>query len=209
MQQECERNKPADRPCHVLCCSFTRRVRLDAQGHTSYVLALDWSVDGHYLQSNGGDYEILFCPPPSLSTTPHSPRACSSCLTRSSQLERKEPSGTSPLRCRSPRRCCCWAFVVVGGLFEGDTELRTQITASGSLKDVNWATWTCKIGWPVQGQLPPPLFASPPAFHLVALPKNTKEDFSHPVISSRRNPDGIWHVVGSQSRHQMAQCSPL
>ena len=31
------------------------------QGHSSFVTHLDWSVDGKYLQSNSGDYEVLFC----------------------------------------------------------------------------------------------------------------------------------------------------
>jgi microtubule-associated protein-like 1/2 len=30
-------------------------------GHSSFILHLDWSVDGEYLRSNSGDYELLFC----------------------------------------------------------------------------------------------------------------------------------------------------
>lgn len=30
------------------------------EGHTSYILALDWSQDGSKLRTNSGDYELLF-----------------------------------------------------------------------------------------------------------------------------------------------------
>lgn len=30
-------------------------------GHSSFILFLDWSVDGEVLRSNSGDYEILYC----------------------------------------------------------------------------------------------------------------------------------------------------
>lgn len=30
-------------------------------GHSSFILHLDWSVDGDVLRSNSGDYEVLFC----------------------------------------------------------------------------------------------------------------------------------------------------
>ena len=30
-------------------------------GHSSFVTHIDWSLDNHYLQSNSGDYELLFC----------------------------------------------------------------------------------------------------------------------------------------------------
>lgn len=30
-------------------------------GHSSFITHVDWSVDGNYLQSNSGDYEILYC----------------------------------------------------------------------------------------------------------------------------------------------------
>lgn len=31
------------------------------QGHSSYITHLDWSPDNHYIMSNSGDYEILYC----------------------------------------------------------------------------------------------------------------------------------------------------
>ena len=30
-------------------------------GHSSYITHFDWSKDSQYLQSNSGDYEILYC----------------------------------------------------------------------------------------------------------------------------------------------------
>ena len=30
-----------------------------------------------------------------------------------------------------------------------------QITSASSLRDTEWATWTCTLGWPVQGIWPP------------------------------------------------------
>lgn len=31
------------------------------QGHSSFITHLDWSKDGHFIMSNSGDYEILYC----------------------------------------------------------------------------------------------------------------------------------------------------
>ena len=41
---------------HVLTCTF-----YTFQGHSSFVTHIDWSVDNQHLQSNSGDYEILYC----------------------------------------------------------------------------------------------------------------------------------------------------
>jgi len=30
-----------------------------------------------------------------------------------------------------------------------------RVTSASSMRDVNWATWTCTLGWPVQGIWPP------------------------------------------------------
>lgn len=32
-----------------------------AQGHSSFITHLDWSVNSQFLVSNSGDYEILYC----------------------------------------------------------------------------------------------------------------------------------------------------
>jgi hypothetical protein len=32
-----------------------------SQGHSSFITHLDWSTDSQYIQSNSGDYELLFC----------------------------------------------------------------------------------------------------------------------------------------------------
>jgi len=65
-------------------------------GHSSFVTHLDWSKDSQYLQSNSGDYEILYWDAPS---------------------------------CR-------------------------QIASPASMKDVEWNTWTCVLGFPVIGIWP-------------------------------------------------------
>lgn len=36
-----------------------------------------------------------------------------------------------------------------------DTSSGKQVTSASELKDVKWATWTCTLGWPVQGIWPP------------------------------------------------------
>lgn len=61
--------------------------------HQSYITHLDFSLDGEFLQSNCGAYELLFS---------------------------RADSGK-------------------------------HITSASSVKDVNWATWTCVLGWPVRG----------------------------------------------------------
>ena len=40
-------------------------------------------------------------------------------------------------------------------LFLGNTQTGKQHTAAAELKDVEWATCTCTLGWPVQGIYPP------------------------------------------------------
>ncbi|XP_070578135.1 77 kDa echinoderm microtubule-associated protein-like isoform X3 [Ptychodera flava] len=62
-------------------------------GHTSFITHLDWSSDSQYIQSNSGDYEVLFW------------------------------NATS---CR-------------------------QVTSSSTMRDVDWATHHCTIGFPVCG----------------------------------------------------------
>lgn len=36
-----------------------------------------------------------------------------------------------------------------------DTTTKRQITSATELRDVRWSTWTCTLGWPVQGIWPP------------------------------------------------------
>ena len=67
------------------------------KGHSSFITHLDWSVDGAYLHSNCGAYEILFW---------------------DGNNGRQLPSGAT------------------------------------MLKDETWNTWSCVIGWPVQGIYP-------------------------------------------------------
>jgi microtubule-associated protein-like 6 len=67
------------------------------KGHSSYITHIDFSQNSKYLQSNSGDYELMF-----------------------------------------------W-----------DVRNGKQITSASSLRDKEWETWTCTIGWPVQGIWPP------------------------------------------------------
>ncbi|XP_078001343.1 77 kDa echinoderm microtubule-associated protein-like isoform X2 [Glandiceps talaboti] len=62
-------------------------------GHSSFITHLDWSADSQYIQSNSGDYEILFW---------------------------------SASTCR-------------------------QVTSASSMRDVEWATHHCTLGFPVCG----------------------------------------------------------
>ncbi|KAJ3417480.1 Echinoderm microtubule-associated protein-like 5 [Chytridiales sp. JEL 0842] len=63
------------------------------KGHSSFISHLDWSADSQFIQTNSGDYELLF-----------------------------------------------WSALT-----------GKQITKASSVKDVEWATFTCILGWPVQG----------------------------------------------------------
>ena len=50
---------------------YTCTTRLHPQGHSSFVTHLDWSEDSQFLQSNSGDYEILFCMSSIFTLSPH------------------------------------------------------------------------------------------------------------------------------------------
>ncbi|TPX31647.1 hypothetical protein SmJEL517_g05070 [Synchytrium microbalum] len=63
------------------------------KGHSSFITHLDWSADSKFIQTNSGDYELLYW---------------------------SIPSGK-------------------------------QITSASSMKDVQWNTFSCVLGWPVQG----------------------------------------------------------
>lgn len=65
-------------------------------GHSSYVTHLDWSKDSQFLQSNSGDYEILYW---------------------------------------QSKDC-------------------HQVSSAYSMRDVEWDTWTCVLGFPVRGMWP-------------------------------------------------------
>lgn len=67
-----------------------------AKGHASYIRHIDWSEDSTVMQSNSGDFEMLFW---------------------------EMPSGK-------------------------------QIKFPADTRNMDWATWTCVAGWPVQGILP-------------------------------------------------------
>lgn len=64
--------------------------------HHSYITHFDFAADGSVLQSNSGDYELLFF-----------------------------------------------------NASSGD-----QITSATAVRDTEWQTWTCTLGWPVQGIWP-------------------------------------------------------
>ncbi|GBG25699.1 Echinoderm microtubule-associated protein-like 1 [Hondaea fermentalgiana] len=66
------------------------------EGHNSYITHLDLSVDGQFVQTNCGAYELKYC----------------------------------------------------------DANSGTGIPAVSTLKDVQWASWTCPLGWPVKGVHP-------------------------------------------------------
>lgn len=64
------------------------------RGHSSFILALDWSVDGTSIHTNCGAYELLY-----------------------------------------------WDAMTGQQIKDGATRF----------KDEQWASWSCKLGWPVQG----------------------------------------------------------
>ncbi len=64
-----------------------------SQGHSSFVTHIDWSADSEFLQSNSGDYELLF-----------------------------------------------W-----------NAKTCKQVTSATTMRDTDWATFTCVLGFPVVG----------------------------------------------------------
>ncbi|GMF47257.1 unnamed protein product [Phytophthora fragariaefolia] len=72
------------------------KARKPFKKHNSYITHFDFSEDSHYIQSNCGAYEYLFC----------------------------------------------------------ETASSGQVSRASSVRDVKWATWTCTLGWPVQGIWP-------------------------------------------------------
>ena len=48
--------------------SYALYLLLSFQGHSSFITHLDWSADGSTIRSNSGDYELLYCNIPSLTS---------------------------------------------------------------------------------------------------------------------------------------------
>jgi hypothetical protein len=47
--------------------------------------------------------------------------------------------------------CVCCCVITSSNTLIGDARGHEQITRSSDLRDVDWKTWTCILGWPVQG----------------------------------------------------------
>ncbi len=93
--------------------------------HNSYITHFDFSSDSSTLVSNCGAYELLFC----------TFRSASVCGGQGVMLT----CGV-----------CMWYVPPSVRVSSGD-----QITDSKSLRDTEWASNTCILGWPVQGIFEP------------------------------------------------------
>ena len=95
------------------------------RGHMSAVVALDWSLDGLYMQSHANDNEIIYW--------------------RVGELDAMAlPSPTKPGGAAGG----AGSGGATGG---GGGERPKQFGFPFRLRDLEWADWTSKHGWPVTG----------------------------------------------------------
>eukprot|EP00294_Goniomonas_avonlea_P000545 CAMPEP_0114552826 /NCGR_PEP_ID=MMETSP0114-20121206/7328_1 /TAXON_ID=31324 /ORGANISM="Goniomonas sp, Strain m" /LENGTH=919 /DNA_ID=CAMNT_0001737721 /DNA_START=48 /DNA_END=2807 /DNA_ORIENTATION=+ len=82
---------------HIYDCGCDYRHMGRCQGHSSFITAMDWSLDSEFLQTTSGANELYY-----------------------------------------------WAM----------TPSIKKLSSSKQVRDLEWNTWTCPLGWPVQGIWP-------------------------------------------------------
>lgn len=98
------------------------------QGHSSFVTHLDWSMDGVYLCSNSGDYEVLYCKfSPSLS------------LSFSLFAKNVDIGNTLIFK------------FVLGTIISGKIPACKQETSISAVRDLEWATGNCTLTFNAAG----------------------------------------------------------
>lgn len=132
------------------------------QGHSSYITHLDWSPDNKFIMSNSGDYEILYCKCLTAKkkksslwlsfSEKHCPiififlclwvkfamtvSACGLCLPLDQKLLK-----------------CCVFLTFLFPSSTGDIPNGCKLIRNRSeCKDIDWASYTCVLGFHVFGQ---------------------------------------------------------
>jgi WD40 repeat protein len=90
-------------------------------GPSSFLLTIDWSMDGNYIQTNDGSREILYF-----------------------HIKPKAAKGSSNASSKT-------SFGAASYVCSRDVSGSKQASSASSMRDVKWDRWTSIFGWPVSG----------------------------------------------------------
>ncbi|OWK09152.1 hypothetical protein Celaphus_00015534, partial [Cervus elaphus hippelaphus] len=97
-------------------------------GHSSFITHLDWSVNSQFLVSNSGDYEILYC----------------------EWLPRPGPGADLP----ELHSDTTWGLLQKPTACPRVPSACKQVVSVETTRDIEWATYTCTLGFHVFGKAP-------------------------------------------------------
>lgn len=132
------------------------------QGHSSYITHLDWSPDNKFIMSNSGDYEILYCKWLTATSSLFGSVSLKNIHVRSyltfclfGWVQSTMTVSVCGLWLHLDQRLlkCCVFLTCCSPSSTGDIPNGCKLIRNRSeCKDIDWATYTCVLGFHVFGQ---------------------------------------------------------
>lgn len=129
---------------------IVKSFNLCLQGHSSYITHLDWSPDNKFIMSNSGDYEILYCKWLTAASSLFGSGSLKNIHFRSYWVfclfGWAQSTMAVLLKCCVFLTCCFPSST--GDIPNGCKLIRNR----SECKDIDWASYTCVLGFHVFGQ---------------------------------------------------------